>query len=68
MMFECQILFPVMIHHMPLLLHVIDSLKLTSECSSGVIEACNQWLMFHPCVLQVVFGLMSTEQQTKPIL
>lgn len=68
MMFGYQTLFPLMIHAMSFLPHVTDSLKLASDCSSGVVEACNQWLMLHPCVLQVVFDLMSTKQQTKIIL
>lgn len=42
MMFGYQTLFPLMIHAMSFLPHVTDSLKLASDCSSGVVEACNQ--------------------------
>lgn len=60
-----QILFTVMIHPMPLLLHVIDSLKLVSECSSGVFEGVTQ---VPSLCLASCLAVMSTKQKKKIIL
>lgn len=54
-----------MIHPMPLLLHVIDSLKLVSECSSGVFEGVTQ---VPSLCLASCLAVMSTKQQKKIIL